>query len=349
MHAPSQSTEESLPVKCLLVTMFEPEGHTPGEMHFFQKAENLQSTVKHPGITEILTNPDGLVGLIVGAGTAKAAASMMSFGLDTRYDLRKTYIIIVGIAGGNPRYCSLGSAVWVNYVVDGDLAHEIDAREMPDDWSTGVFPLGSRSPFNKGDREKDKLFTDDEVYKLNSSLSQWAYNLTKKIDISDLDNPYLKKYNEAYSNFDEARKPPSILQGDNLSSSRYWHGEHYHRWAEQWVDFWTAGKAKFVTSSMEDSGTLCSLRQLAQMGKIDWSRVMLLRSISNYVVQPPFGMTPLESLSGGTNKSELSYPGYIPSLKALQRVGSRVIHEISDNWHKFKDTVPKGMKPRKTK
>ena len=46
-----------------------------------------------------------------------------------------------------PRAHSLGSAAWARWVVDGDLGYEIDCREMPQDWSTGYIPLRKTHPF----------------------------------------------------------------------------------------------------------------------------------------------------------------------------------------------------------
>ena len=58
----------------------------------------------------------------------------MALGLDSRLDLSNAYWIIAGIAGIDPEDASIGSAVWSSYLVDGDLDHEIDPREMPSNW-----------------------------------------------------------------------------------------------------------------------------------------------------------------------------------------------------------------------
>ncbi|MEI5604644.1 hypothetical protein, partial [Streptomyces brasiliscabiei] len=73
-------------------------------------------------------------------------------GLDQRLDLRKAYVLVAGIAGIDPEDASIGSAAWAHYLVDGDLAHEIDAREMPGTWSSGYFPLDSQGPDDPGPR-----------------------------------------------------------------------------------------------------------------------------------------------------------------------------------------------------
>ena len=62
---------------------------------------------------------------------------VMALGLDPRFDLTKAYWVIAGIGGSDPADVSLGSVVWANHVIDGDIGYEIDAREIPADWPTG--------------------------------------------------------------------------------------------------------------------------------------------------------------------------------------------------------------------
>jgi len=59
--------------------------------------------------------------------------------------LTHTYFVLSGIGGGFPRSMSLASAVWVQRVVDGNPAFEIDSREIPPDWPVGLVPSAPRS------------------------------------------------------------------------------------------------------------------------------------------------------------------------------------------------------------
>ena len=86
------------------------------------------------GFHHVRMNKDGVLGMLTGVGTAKAAASVMALGLDPRFDLSKAYWLVAGIGGGDPADVSLASAVWADHVIDGDLAYEIDAREIPPEW-----------------------------------------------------------------------------------------------------------------------------------------------------------------------------------------------------------------------
>ena len=46
----------------------------------------------------------------------------MALGADPRFDLSKAYWLVAGIGGGDPADVSLGSAVWADHVLDGDIA-----------------------------------------------------------------------------------------------------------------------------------------------------------------------------------------------------------------------------------
>ncbi len=328
-------------VKCVLISMYEFDSDKPGEFQFFRKAERLRKTHEFPlGQNDIWSNDAGLFALTIGIGAAKAAATTMAFGLDPRFDLSQSYFLIAGIAGINPRFGSLASVAWADYCIDGDLAHEIDAREIPEDWSTGIFPLGTFAPYHRRSKEAGDLFHNDEMYGLNRKLSDWAYTTTQQLDLSDLDNPELESYRTRYRGFPEAQRPPFVLKGDNLSATRYWHGKMKNEWAERWVDFWTEGKGKFVTASMEDAGTLRALVQLARTGRVDWKRILLLRSASNFSMQAPERMTPSQSLRGEDGSGESLFPGYLASLQSLQRAGSKVINEIIAKWEHFNNSPP---------
>src|SRR5271163_3969293 len=157
-------------VRVVVVTMFErgeDTGDAPGEYQLWVEREHLDQVLPLPsGYHHVRTNKDGVLGLLTGVGTAKAAASVMALGLDPRFDLTKAYWIVAGIGGGDPADVSLGSAVWADHVVDGDLAYEIDARQIPENWTTGYVPLRKETPYELPVRTD----LEGEVYTLNAGL-----------------------------------------------------------------------------------------------------------------------------------------------------------------------------------
>jgi purine nucleoside permease len=327
-----QPGQEPIPIKVVVVTMFEKGedvADRPGEFQNWVEKLPLPQTMPFPqGHRDLRYSDRGILGLVTGMGIAKAAASTMAIGLDPRFDLSKAYWIIAGIAGVDPKDASLGSAAWAEWVIDGDLSYQIDAREVPGGWTTGYIPLRQAEPYELP-IPKD---IEGAVYRLNSELVEWAYQLTKNIELKD--NNKIKMQRSLYTNHNEGRRPPFILKGDHIAASTYWHGALLNQWANDWVQYWSEGKGNFVTSGMEDTGTLQSLTFLSNAGLVDINRVLVLRTASNYTMQY-LGATASQSLKEKVKGK--GYSAYIPALNAAYEVGSVVVNELVNNWVKYKD------------
>jgi purine nucleoside permease len=139
-----------IPVKVVVVTMFErgaDTGDQPGELQFWVERNKLSRVIPFPqGFHDLRMNRDGVLAVLTGVGTAKSTAAIMALGMDARFDVTHAYWLVAGIAGINPLRGSIGSAAWAEWVVDGDLAREIDSREIPADWKTGYLPLRGSVP-----------------------------------------------------------------------------------------------------------------------------------------------------------------------------------------------------------
>jgi purine nucleoside permease len=321
-------------VKVVVVTMFErgaDTGDDPGEFQFWVERLPLEKIIRFPaGNRDLRFNSRaGVLGVVTGVGTAKAAATIMALGLDPRFDFTHAYWVVAGIAGIDPMGGSLGSAAWAEWVVDGDLAHEIDAREIPADWKTGYVPLRKSKPYELPLREPN----EGETYHLDAGLVDWAYRLTRGVPLADTAaiRTFREQFHEA-----NAVKPPFVLKGDTLSASTFWHGTLMNEWAREWVAYQTGGKGHFVTCGMEDTGTLQSLTFLAKAGRVDIRRVLVLRTGSNFV-QPRPGITAAESLA----ETKIGkYSAFLPALESAFRVGRVVVDELVNHWNVYRDRLP---------
>jgi len=321
-----------IPVKVVVVAMFElgnDTGDQPGELQYWVERDHLDRVYPLPaGYHAARMNGEGEMAVLTGQGTAHAAATIMALGLDPRFDLTHAYWLIAGIAGGSPDRISLGSAAWARWVVDGDLGYEIDAREMPAEWSTGYIPLRKTRPF-----EPPAAPLDGQVYALNADLANWAFDLTRGTPLADSD-----RLKELRSHFDgaAAQQAPLVMLGDEVSSSTYWHGKLSDAWAAAWMRYFTDSKGEFATTAMEDTGTLQSLRGLANAGRVDWNRILVLRTVSNFDQQPR-GMTAADSLA---HQRIGSYSAYLPSLDSAYTVGHVVVRELLSHWANYREKVP---------
>ena len=323
-----------IPVKVVVISLFEAgadQGDVPGEYQYWVEREHLTRVYPLPqAFHDVRMNDQGVMGVLAGVGAARAGASIMALGLDPRFDFSKAYWLVAGISGADPEDASLGSASWAEWVVDGDLAYEIDAREIPPKWTTGYVPLFKTTPYEQPRTEENGV-----VFHLNPGLQDWAYQQTRAVKLDD--SPALTE-NRAHFAGASAHRPPFVLKGDELSASTFWHGKRLDMWANDWVRYQTSGHGNFVTSAMEDSGILQSLTWLQRAGRVDLNRVMILRTISNYD-QPPAGLTAAESLAANAVHT---YSAYMPALEAAYRVGNAVVSEIVTHWERYQEQTPGG-------
>jgi len=272
---------------------------------------------------------------VVGPGQIRPAVNLMALGSDTRFDLRKSYWIINGIAGVSPKDGTLGAAFWTDYVVNGDLLHFIDPREMPKAWKDGYYAVDKSTPeeqprVEKGSGEDVRTWSKTEaqiswrgtVVQMNPALLQWAYGLTREMKLPQ--NDAMRALGKRYKGFALAAEAPKVAVGANIATETFWHGTLMDDWAHRWVTYATDGVAKMGTTSMNDSGAMVALYSLSKAGRADWNRALLLRTASNFDRQPD-GMTAEQSAN---SEKHAAFTGYEASLESAYMVGSRVAKAI---------------------
>jgi len=310
-------------------------GDTPGELQYWVEREHLDEPIAVAGIDHpVLTNGKGLYAMVSGT-TARCAVQMMMLAMDPRFDLRKTYFLLAGISGGNPARVTVGGAVWIQHVVDGDPAYEIDSREVPAAWPYGLIAFGAteagKAPPNVDSSPSAGVSEDGAggvgkiVYTLNPSLVDWAYRLTKDTPIPD--SPSLAASRAPFQGFPIALAAPSVVKGDSVASTRFWTGNVMTKWAEDWDRIYTKGAGSMAIGDGEDHGLMYAMTALHRLHLVDANRLLILRTASNFTMPPP-GARADKSLFDDLASS----PGYLPALDTAHRVGSVVVAAILKNW-----------------
>jgi purine nucleoside permease len=335
--------------KVIVVVYFEvgkDTGDTPGELQFWVERDRLDREIEVPGMSRTIraNADDSELAMAVGPGNIRPGVNLMAFGLDPRFDLRKSYWLIDGIAGVSPREMSLASAVWTDYVVNGNLVHEIDAREMPKDWPDGFYALDKSKPDEQprvavGSDEDVRTWPtlgahdnrSGSVVRMNPALLAWAYGLTREMKLPE--NDRMRTLEARYKGYPAAQHPPQVRIGANLATETYWHGAKMDEWAHRWVRYMTDGKASFGSTAENDSGTMVALAALTRAGRADWNRALLLRTGSNFDMQAP-GETAEES----ANRRERF--GFEPALESAYLVGSRVVKILIAGWKQYEENIP---------
>lgn len=260
-----------------------------------------------------------------------AALSVSALTASPLFDLTKTYFILSGIAGVNPKISTIGSVAFAKFAVQVDVQLEFDARETPASWKTGYLPIGasSHSAFPHS-------FTGSEVFELNDNLRQFALKLARNADLTDSDAALENR--NLYSGsadgiFDAAAtQEPGVFEGDVTASNMFFHGKYLAEGFEDLVKLYTAGQAQYSMTAMEDTAVLAALLRAALQQTVDFSRIILMRAGSNfdrshdpdYVVSLPF---------------VIDHGGFQPACRNLYLSGTKVVEGILGDWNTFKAGV----------
>jgi purine nucleoside permease len=333
LYAPAHARTEPAPIEIstVVVTAFEvgkETGDIAGELQNW--AEAIPTTLPFVGGDWPLRYDAARKLLVIntGIGTNRAATATMALGSDPRFDLRKSYWIIAAIAGVNPNTGSVGSAAWIGDLVDTDYGYAIDPREAPKGWTTGFFSRGAMEPYAqpRGD-------TKYNLFPLNKGLRDWAYTLTAKMTLPD--NAALAGLRAGYPTYKAAQCAPAVVIGDEATGQTFWHGKLMNDHVERWVAYWTEKPGTFVMTGMEDTGVAHALQVLGGQGKADPNRLMVLRTASNYTIQPE-GKDAAGSLHAESN--ELS--ALKASTDAAYTVALPVVNAIAADWPRYRDAIP---------
>lgn len=261
-----------------------------------------------------------------------AALTISALVTSPLFDLTHTYFLIAGVAGINPKRGTVGSVVLSRYAVQVDLQYEFDAREIPEGWKTGYVPQGANNP-----NEFPKFIYGTEVFELNNNLRQLAKEFAQRATLSDSEaaQAFRSRYSGSDKNaFEPATQSPSIIEGDVLSANVFFHGHLICEAFEDTCRSFTNSKAEYFATAQEDNGTLAALLRGAVMKKVDFSRVIILRTGCNFDRPPPTGEFPTMPLHS-------SHGGFEIAVTNLYRTGIEIIEGILSGWQEiFEGGVP---------
>lgn len=238
---------------------------------------------------------------------------------------------MTGIAGVNPRRATIGSVAFAKFAIQVDTQLEFDAREVPEEWGSGYVPMGADRP-----DQFPGIVHGSEVFELNADLRDYALSVAKTVELTD--SPKAAEHRALWKDssggvFDAAAQDPTVLEGDVLSSNTFWHGHRISEAMEKVARVYTSGQGEYTMTAQEDNALLAGLLNAALQGKADFSRILLIRSASNFdrghedkPHQLPFVMD-----KGGLG----------PSTRNLYLTALKVIEGILEEWStRFEAGIP---------
>lgn len=247
------------------------------------------------------------------------------------FHLTKTYFLVAGISGISPKVGTIGGVTFARFAVQVGLQFEIDAREIPSNFSTGYIPQGAVSP-----QQYPTSIYGTEVFELNDELRQLAVTMAKRAVL--FDDVASQTYRLNYSNntlFSKGAAPPSVVACDTATSDQFWSGSLLAEAMENTTKLFTNGTAEYCTSQQEDNATLASLLRGAVLGLVDFSRIIVMRTASDF--DRPF--------DGGSAANNLFFglSGFAASIINLRMAGLEVVRGIVEDWE---GRFALGVRPR---
>ncbi|KAK0725206.1 purine nucleoside permease [Lasiosphaeris hirsuta] len=330
------SNQDRIAPKVLIISMFSPEA----EVWYINMPRDglgdlLAVNIPTPGLSmryphvHCLAN-HSVCQVTTGEAEINAAATITALTLSDRFNLTKTYFLIAGIAGVNPKHATLGGVALARYAVQVALQFEFDAREKPENFTTGYFPYGTNGP-----EQFPSIVYGTEVMELNEALRDMAFLLAQKAQLTD--NPdavfYRSKYHDTRG-FLAATLGPSVVKCDTATSDVYYSGTLLSEAFENITSIWTNGTGRYCMTAQEDNATLEVLVRMAIEGLVDFSRVIVMRTGANFDRPPP-------NVSAYDHLLVLQQNGFDIANQNIYRAGIEIVKGILAKWD---CTFAKGVK-----
>ncbi|TFK85835.1 purine nucleoside permease [Polyporus arcularius HHB13444] len=323
--------KKTITPKVFIIGMFTDEGESWSSIPEFNV---LEKNITVPGFSPLFpqahcTADGNICQLVTGEAEINAAATITALVHSPDFNLTQTYFLIAGIAGISPKFGTLGTVTFARFAVQVGLQYEFDAREKPDNFTTGYVPQGSFSP----DEFPQELY-GTEVFELNENLRQFAIRMAKKGRLAD-DEPS-QTYRTNYASnpaFAAGAAPPSIVACDTATSDQFWTGALLGAAFEDTTKLFTNGTGTYCTTQQEDNATLEALLRGALTRRVDFSRIIIMRTASDFD-------RPFDGETAAANLFLMS-PGFDISIKNIPAAGVPVVMGILDGW---KETFEKGLK-----
>ncbi|KAJ5604347.1 NUP-domain-containing protein [Penicillium lagena] len=312
--------------KVFLVTMFEPEAAAWwGIPEFNVLARNITIPGMSPIYPDVHCTEDFEVcQLTTGESEINAASTISAVALSPVFDLTQTYFMIAGIAGINPKVATISSVTFARYAVQVALQYEIDPRELPANYSTGYIPFGEYYP-----GQYPSSLYGTEVFEVNAALREKAVAFARQAKLADttIAQDYRAKYATVDGLYEAATKSPSVVECDGATSDVYFSGDILGEAFGNFTALITNGTGVYCATAQEDNATLEALLRAAYHKLVDFSRVIVMRTASDFD-RPYPGESAVENLL------YVNQDAFEPAVENLYNAGIKVVEGILNEWEK---------------
>lgn len=271
--------------------------------------------------------------LTTGEGEINAASSISALLFSSHFSLTKTYFLVAGIAGINPHLGTTGSVTFAHYAVQLDLQYEFSYNQVPSNDSSGYFPQDGYYPDSPlpSDYPTEYGVYGTEVFELNINLVNRFAHISSQQKLNDTKTAAAYRATYPYA---PANQPPSTVICSTGTSNVYWSGSVLGDAFYNYTLLMTNGSAHYCATQQEDNAHLEVFLRGDLAGKVDYSRVAIMRTASDFDRAPP----------DETEVFHLLYAdqeGFLPSIENIFIAGDAIVKDVLKKWS---GTYEKGIK-----
>ncbi|GAB7349430.1 hypothetical protein MBLNU459_g8539t3 [Dothideomycetes sp. NU459] len=317
--------------KVFIISMFDPEA----EVWFgIPEFDILAKNITVPGFSPLFpdahcTANGDICQLTTGESEINAAVTIASLVRSPRFDLTNTYFMVAGIAGVNPEVATICSVTFARYAVQVALQYEFDPREIPANFSTGYIPQGSTVP-----DEYPQSIYGTEVFEVNQNLQKIAANFARNATLNDSDAAIAYRANYAASAaFAAGAAGPAVYECDVATSDVYYSGDILSSAFGNYTTLVTNGSGVYCTTAQEDNATLEALLRAAVEKLVDFSRIIVMRTASDFD-------RPWPGEAATYNLFYADQGAFEPAIQNIYLAGVKVVEGILSGWN---STFSKGV------
>ncbi len=220
------------------------------------------------------------------------------------------------------------------YAIQVALQYEFDAREIPANFSTGYVPQGSVSP-----NEYPQDIYGTEVFEVNENLRDIAASLASTA-LPFNDSTTAMAYRANYGSdgiYASATRAPNIIKCDVATSDVYYSGVLLGEAFENTTTLFTNGSGVYCMTAQEDNATLEALTRAAINGLVDFSRIIVMRTASDFD-RPYPGQSDLDNLFYADQG------GFEPAIENIYIAGLPIVKAVLSDWESGRN-FSHGFKP----
>ncbi|KAF7118899.1 hypothetical protein CNMCM5793_008535 [Aspergillus hiratsukae] len=293
-----QHPSHKIAPKVFIISMFAPEAEAWWNIPEFDLlAHNITLPGTSPVYPDVYCTADySICQLITGESEINAAVTVSSVAFSPLFDLTHTYFMIAGIAGVNPKVATIGGVAFARYAVQVALHFEVNA----------------------------------ELRSLAASFAR-----TAQLADSATAKAYRAMYATDNGTYTAGTQAPSVVECDVSTSDVYFSGTILDDVFDNTVKVLTNGTGVYCTTAQEDNATLEALLRAASHKLVDFSRIIVMRTASDFD-RPYPGQSAIDNLLYADQGA------FEPAVQNIYSAGIKVVEGILDGWDK---TFAAGVKP----